>query len=139
MRILAVDPGKTTGLAIRSGDDKPATWQLPVEDAVDMCEEYLTLQPRTLVVCESFIPRPGAKTWQPDAVETIGVLRTLCRWHGHVFELQSPADAKRFSTDAKLKKVGWYKSTRGGHVNDALRHMLLGAVRHNIIAAEDLL
>ena len=109
----------------------PASWQLPADEAVDLVEEFLNGQPPALVVCESFIPRPGAKTWQPDAIETIGVLRHLCRWHRHRFELQAPADAKRFSTDAKLKRLGWYQPTEGGHANDAIRHLLLALVKHN--------
>jgi len=134
MRCLAVDPGTTTGVALwLSPGPKPATYQLPVNDTVDLCADLLQGQPSTLVVCESFVPRPGAKSWQPDAIETLGVLRHLARWNGHKFELQSPADAKRFSTDAKLRKLEWYQTTVGGHINDALRHLLLALVRHQQI------
>jgi len=134
MRCLAVDPGATTGVALwLSPGPQPATYQLAVNDAVDLCENLLNNQPTTLVVCESFIPRPGAKSWQPDAIETLGVLRHVARWHGHKFELQSPADAKRFSTDTKLRNLGWYRTTTGGHINDALRHLLLALVRHQAI------
>jgi hypothetical protein len=133
MRCLAVDPGATTGVALWLSGPKPATYQLPVNDAVDLCLGLLQGQPATLVVCETFVPRPGAKSWQPDAIETLGFLRHTARQQRHKFELQSPADAKRFSTDVKLRKLDWYKTTEGGHINDALRHLLLALVRHDEI------
>src|SRR3972149_10525216 len=124
MRVLAVDPGATTGIALwLPPGPNPATYQLAVNDAVDWCADLLHSQHLTLVVCESFVPRPGAKSWQPDAIETVGALRHLARWGLHKFELQSPADAKRFSTDSKLRKLDWYTPTVGGHINDALRHL----------------
>lgn len=144
-RIIAVDPGKTTGIAAKIGGntnnlDAPATWQLGVDEAVDLCEELLNTDAFPgIVVCESFVPRPGAKTWQSDAVEIIGVLRHLSRWHGHKFYLQSPTDAKRFVSNDRLRALGWYRTTEGGHMNDAMRHMLLAQVRHGCVDAEELL
>lgn len=133
MRFLAIDPGLTTGMAEQTDTLKlPLTWELPVNDAMDLVEELLD-GPRYCVVMESFTPRPGVRTWQPDALEAIGVARFLARKNGCLFELQSPADAKRFSTDEKLKKLGWHTPTEGGHANDALRHLLLGRVRHQDI------
>ncbi len=38
--------------------------------------------------------------------------------------LQTPATGKGFGTDAKLKHLGWYNPTQGGHSNDAARHLL---------------
>jgi len=135
MRVLAVDPGKMSGIAFiarPNDDDPPIINEFPAMKSVKMAEQYLGTN-LDFVVCESFIPRPGAGTWQPDALEVIGALRYLC-WRCEVpFELQSPADAKRFSTDEKLKKLGWYTPTPDGHANDAQRHLLLGLVRHQEI------
>jgi hypothetical protein len=52
---------------------------------------------------------------------------------------QSPAQGKTFATNAKLKKVGWYHQTPGGHANDALRHLLLYATKQGLVKAEELL
>jgi hypothetical protein len=137
MRVLAVDPGVAVGIAwldserhgsFRSFErDRWAATSyvahLCDEDGVD------------LVVCESFIPRPGVRTWQPDALEMIGALRFVARRAGVAFETQSPAEAKRFSTNDKLKLLGWRSPTRGGHADDAARHLLLAAVRHGLIDA----
>ncbi len=133
MRYIAVDPGLTTGIAVLSNPPgKPATWEVAPMAAVDLVESMLD-DPDTLVVCESFIPRPGVRTWQPDALEIIGALRYLCFKYQRDFELQSPGDAKKFSTDVKLKRLQWYHSTNGGHSNDAQRHLLLALVRHDAI------
>lgn len=137
-RILAIDPGKMSGVAFWGGFEalqvpEPKSWEIPAMESVQHCDYLMSKFTEVLVVCESFIPRPGAGTWQPDALEVIGALRYLSFKYHYDFELQSPADAKRFSTDAKLKKLGWYTSTPDGHANDSLRHLLLGAVRHNKI------
>jgi hypothetical protein len=132
VNIFAVDPGKTCGIAwywpgrkvrqFRSNERDP--W-----DAVDLaCGSGADL-----VVCESFVPRPGVRTWQPEALETIGALRYVCDRAGVPFETQSPADAKRFSNNRKLELLGWRKPTPGGHADDAARHLLLAAVRHGVI------
>ena len=137
--LVAIDPGGTYGVAIARIDvtlvDVEAT-EMPPYEALSFVDEALSLRTER-VFCESFIPRPGIRTNQPEALEGIGALRYICAGHDIPFELQSPADAKRFSTNDKLKRLGWYKPTRGGHANDALRHLLLGAVRHGMIGAEE--
>lgn len=136
--LVAIDPGGTYGVAIARIDvtlvDVEAYEAQPY-DALCQLEVMLGVVER--VFCESFIPRPGIRTNQPEALEGIGALRFICTKAGVPFELQSPADAKRFSTNDKLKRLGWYKPTRGGHANDALRHLLLGAVRHGMIGTEE--
>lgn len=113
--------------------------QLPAMEAVEFIEGRLNEWSNFIVVCESFVPRPGVRTWQPDALEVIGAIRYACYKYGHPFELQTPAQAKQFATDAKLRKIGWHRSTEGGHENDARRHLLLGMVRHNAIDLEPFL
>lgn len=134
MRYFAVDPGKMAGIAMLTlpYENVPATWEYSALEAVRFLDDFLGMAGSTkaIVVCESFVPRPGTRTWQPDALEVIGALRYLSEKHSHVFELQSPAQAKAFSTDDKLKRIGWYTPTKGGHANDAVRHMLLAVVRH---------
>jgi hypothetical protein len=130
VNVLAIDPGKVCGRAwliggeFKSGESD--RWA-----AVDRAHVGGGLF--DLVVCESFVPRPGVRSWQPDALETIGALRYVCDRAGVPIETQAPADAKRFATNDKLAALGWRNPTRGGHADDAARHLLLAAVRHGLI------
>lgn len=62
---------------------------------------------------------------QYDALELIGWLRAMSYLCDIPFVLQTPADAKRFSTDKKLEAAGWLQPKGQDHANDALRHLLL--------------
>lgn len=136
MRIIAVDPGGTAGVAFgafHEGVPPDVTlFEMTPHEALFYVGDSL---PVDLVVCESFIPRPGVRTWQPDALEMIGALRYLCRVAGVRFELQSPASAKRLATNARLDALGWRHRTPGGHADDAARHLLVAAMRHRQLAA----
>ena len=138
MRVLAIDPGNVTGVAyFDTSLGEPDSWEDEPFEVINYVEDLTaTLD---AVVCESFIPRPGAYSWQPEALYTIGAVRYVCRREGVTFVLQSPADAKRFSTNEKLKRLGWYSPTTGGHSNDALRHLLLFSVKNRLINTERLL
>lgn len=142
MRYLAIDPGSVTGIA---GWDEESVFSLqkPALEATTHVKHLLnrwgSYYHETTVVCESFVPRPGAKSWQPDALYTIGALRYVCWELGVPFELQTPSAAKSFATDSKLKRIGWYKTTEGGHENDARRHLLLVLVKNREIDLSTLL
>ena len=126
MRVLAVDPGKTCGCALwedgqltKAGQCSWGALAVWAEEVVPMLDE---------LVCEDF--RVGPQTlktggdWRhPTAA--IGVLRYWCEKAGVPFVLQQPAEAKSFSSDARLRALGWYHPSRGGHANDALRHLVL--------------
>jgi len=138
--IIAVDPGGTYGLATAFVDSSlRGVVAQEREPIVALHVVEALLQKAEFLFCESFIPRPGIRTNQPEALEGIGAMRYMA-WKADVpFELQSPADAKRFSTNAKLERLGWRTPTKGGHADDALRHLLLGAVRHGLIDKERLI
>lgn len=134
MHVVTVDPGKTSGIAAYTFPWKrniaPALWEMKRFET----EEFVAFMNPDVVVVESFVPRPGVRTWQPDAIEIIGTLRYL--FHHRTFVEQTPADAKKFATNDKLKKLGWYDTTKGGHKADAARHMLLYAARNELIPVE---
>lgn len=142
---MAVDPGKLSGIAFAefaNGAAEPGSlqaWEMAPLETVKHVDNWLGGKGLSIVACESFTPRAGIRTWQPDALEIIGALRYVCHLHNTVFVLQSPANAKSFSTAAKLKKLGWWFPTEGGHANDALRHLLLLAVRGGDIDPEELI
>lgn len=149
--VLAVDPGKTTGYwAYFAGAlGEAAGGQLPQWDFIDLADELLFRRwegvPIT-VVCESFtitqrsMTQRGERCW---AIEQAGVLQQFSRQRGRLgwatsYVEQSPADAKGFATDAKLRRVGWW-ATGQEHCRDAARHALLHAVRRGHAAPADLL
>ena len=134
--ILAVDPGGTTGVALHGGLPV-TTWffEIPGGHLGFVDWFHATSAPggsyadhQLDIVCESFIPRPGALTHQPDASYIIGYLKMWAHRKGMSFKLQSPAQAKSFSTNAKLKAAGLYPIGMG-HAQDAARHLLVYLVQ----------
>lgn len=125
--VLAVDPGKLTGFALWTPNqfvagEKPHAdfldfvWQMIDDDRV----------PIDAIVCESFTITADTlkKSRQYDALEQIGALRWMSSMTDAQFVLQTPAAAKSFSTNERLKTMGWYQVGRG-HANDAIRHLIL--------------
>ena len=135
--MLAIDPGKMTGIA--AYDSKSGALGVCEKDVEgtgpDWSYDYLfSLIERftpSYIVCESFrITANTAKNTQaPWSLELIGVARLAAGIHGSNFQLQAPGDAKGFSTDAKLRALGWYNPSKGGHQNDATRHLLAMLVK----------
>lgn len=120
--ILAFDPGKTTGWAAL--DEKVEltsgirTGQIPAEMAWDMMHETM---PR-LIVCETFTHRMvGNVDYTP--AEVIGVVKLYSRLELTPVLWQSPAQAKHFFTNDRLKERGFYVPAQP-HGMDALRHLL---------------
>lgn len=141
--VFGIDPGKTTGYAIlniKHGEFE-TTGQKEQQEFCTLAESWLErFASSTLVVCESFIiTMATAKNSQaPWSLEIIGAVRYLCGKYDADFELQSPADAKRFSTNDKLKAIGWYTPAMR-HQNDAVRHILLAAAKKGIVSPHDLI
>jgi len=139
VKVLALDPGGTTGLAQawwhEGGTLDFVSWELETLEALAVLEQFVRAprgEPRA-VVCESWVPRPGVRSFQPAALESIGAARYLCWRYNVPFTLQSPAEAKRFATNDKLKVLGWRNPTKGGHADDAARHLLVTAVKQHLI------
>jgi hypothetical protein len=91
-----------------------------------------------ILVSESFrITMQTAKNTQaPWSLELIGVARMVSRLYtGRELHMQDPSAAKRFSSDAKLKHMGWYQPNKG-HANDAARHLLLTLATRGWLSVE---
>lgn len=129
--VYAFDPGKMTGWAVLNPGGGFSSGEQPWYDALFFMDELLRTVPNTIeaVVCEDFIytAATAQKSRQTWSTEGIGVLRYLTRRAGVDFILQTPASAKRFSTDEKLRRIGWWNPGHG-HANDAARHLLVYAV-----------
>lgn len=132
--VIAVDPGKTAGLAILSIPeaklwvgyqdlwlavlDRLSEWEIPTTYTV-------------LLVAEKFIitPKTAKLSPQQDALKANGALTWLCHRRGWTYEEQMAVSAKKKSRDDILQGLGLYVPTKGGHANDATRHLLLAIDR----------
>jgi hypothetical protein len=138
MRILAVDPGKTTGWAFVDTVRKHsfAADQAGMMEFLDMAEHVLSKGKVDVVVVEDFVitmktlKKTQGELW---SLEQLGILRWLCYVHGVEFARpQTASDGKSFGTDHKLRAAGWFASTTGGHRNDACRHLLKYLADHEL-------
>jgi hypothetical protein len=78
----------------------------------------------TVSLCwERYDNPPGRRilTAQPEAQKANGALEYVATQCGVTFRQQSRVDAKKVVTDKVLRQLGWFKSTKDGHANDASR------------------
>lgn len=129
--LVTVDPGKMTGLSGIYTDETffslEAAFDETCRHLFEMGGKYGS---RMVLVAESYIigPHTIKHTQAPWSLELIGVCRAVSRlWCGRDLKLNAPAAAKRFSSDARLRHIGWYKPGKG-HANDAARHLMLEMV-----------
>lgn len=138
MRILALDPGVTTGFAVATGvishhkppgasfsiigDTAITTWQR--KDDVNGIWDTLNYWGPSSVVYEKFTP-PAATRHRVELfpVQVIGVARLFCQMVGIPEYSHTASQAKRFWTDTKIKRLGLWVPSQG-HGMDALRHLL---------------
>lgn len=149
MRIMGVDPGGTTGIAIidvpwdetryePTPDTHLASMQIEASwgtgpDSVgwkmrDLIENYAP----NLIVVEKFIitQQTVRFTRQPDALWIIGGTRFLADTLLIPVHMQ-PASLAKTAWDAKrLQSTGWAKVVKQKHARDALRHALTACVTY---------
>jgi DNA-directed RNA polymerase subunit N (RpoN/RPB10) len=126
--VLGLDPGKITGVGLWHTDVLAVRFQAPADEAMDWVTDTLALYQRSdtpiHVACERFTVTQATVTKGGDAhhsLEQIGVYRYLARRMDHSFELHGASDCKKFTSDDRLRALGWYTPTKGGHTNDSLR------------------
>lgn len=130
MRVIALDPGVTTGVAYGTLRDGQMTvfaeqWEW---DHIQLYGKLLDYNP-DVIVCESFEYRAKARVGlNLYPVELIGVVKLyagkeLNDGGGPTLCMQTAAKGKGYYSDTHLKNNGVY--VRGvGHGMDALRHLL---------------
>lgn len=142
MRVLAVDPGETTGWALwRGGEEGVATFRNgavvwgqigPARGREGEIEAVGHLVRKVsdgdIVVVEDFILRPtgNARRSGLSPVRITARLETLCAARGLDVEwvYQQASAAKGVVTDTRLRDLGLW--VRGQvHARDALRHLVL--------------
>lgn len=148
-RVLAVDPGKATGIALLERDinagtvDILETAELHVLSDDETDGDHLrslilgwrtARQPDeypTRIVIERFTITPGTGKKSQEAksaLETIGAVKWFCVQAGYpleAIEWQAPGDAKEAFPNEKLKRLGLWHRGGAGHALDALRHAAL--------------
>lgn len=147
MIVLAVDPGGTVGWAMLTLDpaaplqlEQVVAGQTPHLEFLDWCHGSIAKD--WVVLCEKFFITARTAQLSPEGthktLDTIGTLKSLCRWSGAFFAFQSANDAKKFVTDAQLKRLGLWRPG-ADHARDAVRHLVRGVVHHTSgQACEDL-
>ena len=147
--LIAVDPGGTTGLVVVN-TKLEVNGSYEIDDWYDVVEyiesEFVYAKDvgakPPLLVCERFFitGQTHKKTPQSEPFDIIGNLKYMSlKFTGKPLALQSPSDAKTFSTDDKLKKVGFHHVGGAGHANDAFRHALLFLFKNRYVSAKVLL
>lgn len=128
INVIALDPGLTTGV-FHWTEDRWWAHEYSFDDTSRMLELICQSDIPTAdiwIVAERFIigPQTVKNTQAPWSLEMIGVARHFSRRYcGRELTLQSPAEAKRFASDIRLKHLGWHTPGKG-HANDAARHAL---------------
>lgn len=123
---IAIDPGKTCGVATLFGAISPLAYEM----APGMLLNNLDVQFASYeveVICERFFLGQQALRGPGDAQETMGIIgaiKYLCDKHGYPLHMQSASEAKTLADDKRLKAMGLYHASPGGHANDAMRHLV---------------
>lgn len=120
MTVLALDPGKTTGVA---------TWhagEFFIEQAqyspLALYNRLWAWSPE-VIVYESFVYIPGLGHADLTPVELIGIIKMYHEMFGSDLHSYTPHIGKAFWTDDKIRSIGlWKKGQR--HGMDALKHLL---------------
>jgi hypothetical protein len=133
-RVIGVDPGKLTGLALLHGESLTRV-AVPLTQVEDVLRVWLASETLTDVAIERFVitRNTARKTQQLDAIKVSGIVENLVMhidYHRVVY--QNMSDAKRFGNPALMKALGWWETGKhSSHKNDATSQVLkLLADRH---------
>jgi hypothetical protein len=127
MKILAFDPGITTGYAVGYLDVKACLMTVSADQNKFSHEELhntLIATNPDIIICETFEYRNRSRAGLVlYSVEMIGIIKLHCEWADIDLIEQTPAQAMGYFTDKKLKEFEVYQPGKP-HAMDALRHLL---------------
>jgi hypothetical protein len=121
--IIAIDPGKVTGVAVVCASGGFASLELPADDALDLVWKLANIWVFVDIVSERYTVTQRTMTPQTDALEMNGALRFIARRIERPFKLQGRSEVKKAISDAVLRDVEWFVRTKDGHANDAARQL----------------
>lgn len=137
LRIIAYDPGLTTGLCIIENQTPGGEYEFfqqeltfrQVGDLLRVWEDEGVLKTPCTFVCESFtINQQTARNSQaPWSLEVIGLIRYAAMRNHIELVMQQPSAAKNLVRDDVIKAAGkWVKGKP--HAMDATRHAIYHAI-----------
>lgn len=138
-RVLAVDPGLLSGVAIFdfAAPDQATlahSAELPWHELGELAEAEIAEHGASLaVVCERFTitAKTAQNSQAPWSLECIGMLQWLAYKHGAGdFTLQAVNEAKNVFPNERLKALDYWHRGGEGHARDAIRHGLLFLLTH---------
>ncbi|MCW2763864.1 MAG: hypothetical protein JWR85_4065 [Marmoricola sp.] len=126
--VLGIDPGKVTGLALYNINTGAMTTEEEPDGRAVVMEKWIeAFGPAVAVEAFVITAQTHKNSAAPWSLWGIGVARHLAHKYGVPFTIQGQSASKNFSTDKKLKALGWY--VRGKpHGVDAQRQVLLWLV-----------
>ena len=113
MRILALDPGGTSGIFVWTPD---AVYHSQ-HDVAGTITRLASASGVTAILAEHFAP---VRTSNAEPAELIGVARLQAHILGIPFHRYTPAQAKNLAPNRLLARLGWHDPTQP-HANDAAR------------------
>ena len=132
MRVLAIDPGETTGVVVVEYQDRKVRVVHAEAAAVSAASAFAWLEgldatfAPTVVVTEDYrVYRHRVRQHINSDLATprlIGAIEAWCGWRKKPLRFQMASEAKAFFTDRRLRAMNLYLSNK--HVRDALRHAL---------------
>lgn len=118
MTLVAVDPGKTTGLCVFAEGEIITRAQIAPYNSV---EAWILAQRPEAIICERWDQRFRAAKLEP--VEVIGIVKLIGQKREIPVFFQQPSQAKDFFHNEVLKRLDLYLPALP-HAMDATRHML---------------
>lgn len=139
-RILALDPGETTGWSVFTGEfpdaPMPYQWQMtacgqakswPLKDALENLGELVSKYCPDFIVYERYAVyawKSQDHSWsEVPTVQIIGLIKTLALQHDIPVTEQTAQVAKHFCTDKFLRDCNLYERGQK-HARDSIRHGL---------------
>ena len=121
VRVIAVDPGGTTGYAEWDSERGLIAFG-QIDEWMTACSLLLDRHP-DVIVCESFriTVETAKKARSYDALYQLGVFKYECAKLGIAYDVQAPGD-RMFATPKKLATMGW--EPKGDHAKSATMHLL---------------
>ena len=128
---IGIDAGTVSGFVLLGYKDKvPAMSEYAdVNEMVHDCAALMMAGTPTVFFYEKF--EISQRTLKTNIVYDTLLFNGWLHHEGRRFPYittkgYTPAQSKKFSTDDKLKTLGWHKPSKGGHQNDAARILLRG-------------
>lgn len=133
MKLLSIDPGLTTGIAVKA-DNKYQTMELAPYQLVWRLVQHTEWDQ---VICEDFIPvdpktkQPLISSYGTTTVKLVGGIEAICYIRDIPFTLQRNVDRIPFKSQALDLMISLYgKKHPRDHELDALAHLLRFEATH---------